>query len=341
MGVRGAWHFLASEGLSGNRLGDIQDIVTMYSQETIHVDIVGTFYQVFEENFLRCSEHNIDKKNIGMRNVLRHLSVVLPKQRCILYIDGKPTVERTRAHTKRVESRLKTQRALEKELEKHLSKQTKLRHKKLIDMSKKLFRITRDLEALFVSTAQQDGWKVVVAEGEAEVAIGREGGIVLTSDSDMLFYPKVTGVIKPVGRNYYYYHKKDILDALFISNEAFTVLGILSDNDYDPDYFANDKVTLTVFDKDFYKRSFEERYDEVLHNSILKFSNNCSTADKIKAYMLEYLNSMNGKTAKAVKFESYRNSFRVFALQQEEIILEKDEKGDLLVRPQDYVDIIS
>jgi hypothetical protein len=340
MGIRGAWNFLESKGISGDKLRSIEDIVRNHPQEKIHVDMVGTFYEVFEENFLRCTEYKMRKKHIGMRNVLRYLSVILPKTRSVLYVDGLPTVERTRAHIKRVERKLKTQKIMEKELNKYLIKKTKFRHRKLVDMSKKLFRITRDLEALFVTTARQEGWTVVVAEGEAEVAIGRTGGIVMSSDSDMLFYPKVKAVIRPIERNFYYYEKKDILDSLLISNEAFTVLGILSDNDYDADYFADEEFTPTIFDRDTYKYAFEDRYDEVLQNSTLNFADTYSSTEKIRTHMQEYLNSMSGKFGKTVDIESYRYSFRIFALQKEEVIMEKDEEGDSILRPQNYIDII-
>ncbi|KAF9271079.1 hypothetical protein BGZ68_004282, partial [Mortierella alpina] len=79
-------------------------------------------------------------------------------------------------------------------------------------------------------------WNVVECRTEADLAIGndcRPGDIVLTRDSDLLIYPEVACIWRPISRGRLLeYHVGDVLASLKITRAQLTVLGVVSRNDY-------------------------------------------------------------------------------------------------------------
>ena len=194
-----------------------------------------------------------------------------------------------------------------------------MKHKTIMYLVHQLFRINPDIRNIIYKTAVKSGWNVVIAEGEAEVAIAKVGGIVLTQDSDMLFYPKIDTVICPFDGAYRFYNKKIILPNLDVSAEFFTVLGIIAKNDYDEDFYAGEKDET---DRDFNRNRMVQIYNEIIN--IKKDSlndENLSGSSLIRTILESYISVMNAKTAKNITFDAYQNSYSIFALQQEQPLL--------------------
>ncbi|CEP13706.1 hypothetical protein [Parasitella parasitica] len=340
MGVSGTWSFLNSKDIKGVKSNDIQRYSErVYFQKTIHIDLVGAFYNSIRRNFLNVREKDERKKLSAAHRLLAEIHTVVNKKNCILYIDGKPTLERDFAHTNRLESLLSTQETLEKEIEAYNESHTKARHKTIMFLARKLFRVSPDIESTIVYAAQQTGWRIVVAEGEAEVEIGRVGGIVLTQDSDMLFYPKVDTVICPFDGAYRFYNKSTILSELGLSNEFFTVMGIVAKNDYDQDFYAEEK---SENDRDFHKNRMNEIYKELVVIEKESFNvRNLTGSSLIKVILKAYVSFMNAKTGKDVGVDAYQSSYSIFALQQEQPLLEAyDPRSYDINRPATYLDMI-
>lgn len=97
-------------------------------------------------------------------------------------------------------------------------------------MALKKFRFTNDLKKIVDETAKKKNWDAIVARGEAEVEIGKIDGIVMSGDSDMLFYSKIGTIIR-------IYHKSEILARLQLNKAAVTTLGIIPSNDYEASFY--------------------------------------------------------------------------------------------------------
>ncbi|KAG0346855.1 hypothetical protein BGZ54_005081, partial [Gamsiella multidivaricata] len=86
------------------------------------------------------------------------------------------------------------------------------------------------------------GWRVKVSPFEADVDIAnwcRTGDIVVSGDSDMLIYPTVETVWRPISRGrFLVYDLFEVGKYLEIGHSGLTVLGIVSNNDYSKDIFG-------------------------------------------------------------------------------------------------------
>lgn len=83
----------------------------------------------------------------------------------------------------------------------------------------------------------QQGWKhVIEAVTEADLAIAKDcqpNDIVISRDSDLLIYSSVTKVFRPISQGrYLQYDVQDLTAVLGMNRLQFTVLGIISRNDY-------------------------------------------------------------------------------------------------------------
>lgn len=339
MGVAGAWSFLQYKSIEPTKSNDTQHYIGEHSYKMIHVDMVGAFYDSIRRCFLNCHEHEESKKITAANRVLAEINRVVNKRRCILYIDGIPTLERDYGHSKRLEKLLGIQEQLEKEVSKYVKNHTKLRHKTIMYLARQLFRVSPDIENVVYETAVKSGWNVVFAEGEAEVAIAKTGGIVLTRDSDMLFYPKIDTVICPFDGAYRFYNKKIMLPKLDLSSESFTVLGILAKNDYDEDFYAGEK---NETDRDFHRNRMVQIYNEMINIKEDNFNvGNISGSSLIQTMLKSYISVMNAKTGKNITVEAYENSYSIFALQQEQPLLNGyDPRTYDINQPAYYLDKI-
>ena len=101
---------------------------------------------------------------------------------------------------------------------------------------KKSFYWSLESRKEFASYLQQNGWQVQVESTEADLAIARDcapGDLVVSGDSDMTIYCTVDKVCRPISRGrFLVYDLQDVVTTLGISRIQLTVLGVVSDNDY-------------------------------------------------------------------------------------------------------------
>jgi hypothetical protein len=86
-------------------------------------------------------------------------------------------------------------------------------------LSRRAFSITSPMKETLVETAQQEGWNIIFCIGEADVHIGGldldKSSAVVSGDSDLLFYPSVHHVLRPMKFDTFHsYKKSDILALL-------------------------------------------------------------------------------------------------------------------------------
>lgn len=306
MGVEHAWKMLARKGIAGDVIRE--PLEALNGQETVTpicVDVAGAFFSLIRHHFLACDPDDKDQLTKASEAFLASLATVLTKDRSILYLDGNPTVERGYAYDKRISSLLKKQQVFESELRDYIDFPTGPHLDKLIKMVGDLFVFTQDMKDALLTTAKRLGWNAIRADGEAEVMIGKAGGTVLSHDSDMLFYPCVDAVIKQKGKGQFrVFDKPSIFAKLQLTSSAFTALGVLAANDYGPGLSA--KGSLVSNDCNI--------YDLVL--DIQRSSPELSAKDIIVACT----NKMNTDLKKHIFFESFSNVYRVFVLQEEQLL---------------------
>ncbi|KAL7320092.1 hypothetical protein PS15m_000012 [Mucor circinelloides] len=342
MGVSGAWNFLQYKQVDVTISNTTQhDAGVVHSSNIVRIDLVGGFYESIQRCFLNCHEHQVGKNIAAAKRLLAEIGTMLNKKRCILYIDGTPTMQRDFAHGKRLERLLEIQERLENEVLEYNKVRTKARHKTILYLARKLFRVNPDIERVIRTTAEQSGWRVIVAKGEAEVEIGKTGGIVYSQDSDMLFYPKVDTVICPFDGAFHFYNKKTILPQLDLTSEFFTVMGIIAKNDYEEDFYSGEKEK-EEGNKNFYRDRMIDIYKELVDIKRDSFNvGNLSGSSLIHAILKAYVSFMNAKTGKRITVDAYENSYSIFALQQEQTLVEAyDPRSYEINCPATYLDRI-
>lgn len=259
----------------------------------------GTFFLQIRRYFLNCNGEEC-KQIDASRNLLAHIANVVPKNRRVLYIDGKPTLERDHANQKRLNDILERQQDIDIELSEYKRHPSASQQIKIARMALKIFRFTDDLKKIAHETAKKQSWDVIVTRGEAKVEISEIGGFVISGDSDMLFYPKIDTIIRSFCNGFYrIYHKSEILARLQLSNAAFTTLGIIPSNDYKASFYKGEMNSI-------YKVMFD-----------IQQSN--PQLISIKDILEAYISRMNAQTEGSLTFEDYTRSYRVFVLQEEQL----------------------
>ncbi|GAB5587405.1 hypothetical protein Unana1_02305 [Umbelopsis nana] len=103
---------------------------------------------------------------------------------------------------------------------------------------RRAFNINSPVKDTLVKTARQEGWNIILCQGEADVHIGGlhldESATVISGDSDLLFYPSVHNVLRPMETgSFHSYKESNILALLKLTALPWTCVGIVSGNDYD------------------------------------------------------------------------------------------------------------
>ncbi|KAF1801454.1 hypothetical protein FB192DRAFT_1470986 [Mucor lusitanicus] len=306
MGVPGAWKLLFERSVKAESCNNLKDILGWREKKRkIHVDLVGSFYQDIKRFFIDCDKFDGPQKILAAQKFLNHLAGIIPKDKCVLYVNGSATEEQSQRIEKGISNHSKFCRKLEQEIKDYNDKPNKDDWERLVHRICSMFRFTHDLPTIIYKVASEQGWSIVQAKGEAQVAIGMEGGIVLSGDSDMLFYPNIDTFIKPLifggihRQEYRLFHKSSVLSTLELNSAAFTAMGILSDNEYD---------------RNLYGKPLEHVYS-VIQDIQQANPHLFSIRQFIEAYIAE----MNARTGKSVVLEDYIKSYRIFVLQEEHL----------------------
>ncbi|KAL0142732.1 hypothetical protein V8B55DRAFT_1409162 [Mucor lusitanicus] len=304
MGVRGAWKLLQEQGIIGSTVGRPVDALGWRdTQKKIHVDMVGAFYDQLCSFFVHCDRDDQEAKIKAANKLMVYIGKVVPKHRLVLYLDGsKPSLERDFAHTKRLTFQLDRQERLEQELSMLKPGSYSDRISQWEHAARDLFRFTDDMKEVVYQAAMSKGWTIIVSPSEAEVEIGKlPGGIVFSNDSDMLFYPNVSKVIRRMDRHQFcVYDKSAILTRLQLSNNAFTALGIIAPNDYESHIYGTHSAILSIY------RVVER----------IQRGQNLSVNDILQ----EYLSECSARLGRDLPADYYAKSYRVFVLQEEHLL---------------------
>jgi hypothetical protein len=107
---------------------------------------------------------------------------------------------------------------------------------------RKAFYWSPDARRGLAQYLRSKGWTVIECATEADLKIASDckaGDIVISSDSDMLLYKNVTTIWRPISRQrFLVYRIPDILATLGVSRTQFTVLGLVSHNDYNRNIYG-------------------------------------------------------------------------------------------------------
>jgi len=239
MGVKGTHLFLKKRGLTSSFVENIDSLSSLFKDPiTIHVDLLGSFYPTILTNFFR---HDI---SMAAKLLINHLNATLPKNISSLYIDGRRTKEKKCTSEKRQQRKEKDQKTTERLLRIAEGKAAQGRRisgshiDAIFRSARRAFELTPNMMQEIFETAKEDGWSIVQCDGEADVHIGNldltANAVVVSGDSDLLFYENIHHILRPAKQGYLFYKKSDILELLNMTSPQWTCVGVVSGNDYDP-----------------------------------------------------------------------------------------------------------
>ncbi|KAF9926703.1 hypothetical protein FBU30_003779, partial [Linnemannia zychae] len=239
MGVKNAWPFLKKQGV----IADPQCKVSLVSTDSkIHVDVCSTHNTPIR--YIYSNAKDLAEAHIKLEQWLLKIENM---GRVRFYIDGMPAQEKHQTHINRYQVR---QKALVKAeaaisvLESRLSEKKRVRKLHISKANKPLqqaFHWSIESRKSFVDYMIGKNYDIVLCPTESDVLIAAEcqpEDVVLSCDSDLLFYKSVPIVWRPIGsyksRRFVPYEKKAILEVLGLSSIQLVSLAIISGNDYTP-----------------------------------------------------------------------------------------------------------
>ncbi|KAF9344736.1 hypothetical protein BGX26_003973 [Mortierella sp. AD094] len=164
------------------------------------------------------------------------------KENVIIYVDGVQAKEKEFTSQIRQDAREKATKRCEKsldELQRRIDNNLKVRKRHFTDAWTGLassFYWSLPIRDAFVKYMQDKGWNIQRCETEADIAIARDCGsddIVVSADSNMLAYPSVSTLWRPISKNLILiYNISDICEDLSVSRIQLTALAVASNNDY-------------------------------------------------------------------------------------------------------------
>ncbi|KAI7819816.1 hypothetical protein BC939DRAFT_505458 [Gamsiella multidivaricata] len=179
------------------------------------------------------------------------------KENIIIYVDGVQAEEKEFTVQIRQEAREKTTK----------------RCKESVDELQR--RIDNNLKYM-----QDEGWNIQRRETEADVVIARDcrsDDIVVSADSDMLAYPSVSTLWRPISKNLILIYKiSDICEVLDVSRIQLTALAVASNNDYGKNIYSLGPATNFSIIKTIKKQDVRQTVNAYLENSkvVLKNTDN-------------------------------------------------------------------
>ncbi|KAF8937410.1 hypothetical protein BGZ47_009061 [Haplosporangium gracile] len=238
MGVKGSWLLLRNKGHAADIHGK-PSCPTLASK--IRVDVCGS--QLSTIRYAYSIAHS--DTNNAHRRLEQQLIKLGKKDELILYVDGHPAAEKANTHHQRKQNlhkaRDRAYRVLVT-LEDRLQTNKRIHKHHVKTVYKKLasaFSWTMKDRWGFVDYMANNGYEIILCATEADVKIAtdcQEVGVVVTGDSDLLFYKSVPVVWRPMGRGksrrYLLYDKATVLNALDVTSIQLVTLAIISGNDY-------------------------------------------------------------------------------------------------------------
>ncbi|KAF9946979.1 hypothetical protein BGZ72_010962 [Mortierella alpina] len=261
MGVKDAFKFLVSRY-------DPEEVEDRHIVGTVQVDF-HSLYIGYTANTLNSMKAANWRKPLAkqktqqevvanfVRALIKKFPPFLRQDNCILHLDGAQTQEKKTAHARRLEKFAETYgdpiSCAYKELEMAsdaLGKvpvsdpPTKRQRRKIlgpatraIENYKKIrtFSINQEMTTAIGAALEDLGWVVHFCPGEADQCIANlQDAVVVTTDSDFLFRGARTVIRKDpkTHQKFTAYIIQDMLEALDLTADEWTALGVISGNDY-------------------------------------------------------------------------------------------------------------
>jgi hypothetical protein len=150
---------------------------------------------------------------------------LLSKENTVLYLDGGVTKEKQATANRRQQIKERDSKKMEALLKAAEIKACQGRRVStsqidaITRLSRRMFKLTDHMKAILTRTAEEQGWKIILCNGEADVHIGGldldENAAVISGDSDLLFYRNTHVVLRPTNSSCFLKYKKaDILSLL-------------------------------------------------------------------------------------------------------------------------------
>ncbi|CAO3676648.1 unnamed protein product [Umbelopsis ramanniana] len=222
MGVNGTHSFLKKRGLSAQALSS---------------PIIESVNKMVIDNFF------LQVPNVAAKLIFTKLGYIFSVDRTILYLDGGRTKEKKETAERRRNVKEKDIRKLNAMFRVAEGKAAQgqpisaSQYDALRCLSRRTFTLTDSMKETLVQKAREEGWNMVACEGEADVHIGGldldETDVVISGDSDLLFYPRVQQVLRPMkDGSFHLYQKSNVIAVSNVTALQWTCVGIVSGNDY-------------------------------------------------------------------------------------------------------------
>ncbi|KAG0346127.1 hypothetical protein BGZ54_005311, partial [Gamsiella multidivaricata] len=208
------------------------------------------------------------------------------KENIIIYVDGVQAEEKEFTAQIRQEAREKTTKRCKEsvdELQRRIDNNLKVRKRHFADAWTSLassFYWSLPIRDAFVKYMQDEGWNIQRCETEADVVIARDcrsDDIVVSADSDMLAYPSVSTLWRPISKNLILIYKiSDICEVLGVSRIQLTALAVASNNDYGKNIYSLGPATNFSIIKTIKKQDVRQTVNAYLEDSkvVLKNTDN-------------------------------------------------------------------
>ncbi|KAF9083253.1 hypothetical protein BGX27_004217, partial [Mortierella sp. AM989] len=205
----------------------------------LRVDMQGSYYSSIHYAYSNCRD--TEAAHAQVMKILE--KGIMDRTAAVLYFDGQQCVEKLETHQKRQNARAKAIDFAAAHVEAFMVRVTDgahIRKHHFANVRKQLSKAFRwDVETRnsLVLFLRSHGWTVIQCETEADVRIASdivEGDIVISGDSDLFVYERVTVIWRPQrGGGFLEYRKDAVLSGLGLGSAAqLTALGVVSTNDY-------------------------------------------------------------------------------------------------------------
>ncbi|KAI7816717.1 hypothetical protein BC939DRAFT_32985 [Gamsiella multidivaricata] len=241
MGLKGWYAFLRKKGYQPSVLY-LSAASTTSSTATRRFDLLSRFSVI---------RNAYTQNSIEMAHTVLELDVMRfgTKENTIIYVDGIQAEEKEFTAQIRQEAREKTTKRCKEsvdELQRRIDNNLKVRKRHSADAWTSLassFYWSLPIRDAFVKYMQGEGWNIQRCETEADVVIAQDcrfDDIVVSADSDMLAYPSVSSLWRPISKNLILIYKiSDICEVLGVSRIQLTALAVASNNDYGKKYLLS------------------------------------------------------------------------------------------------------
>ncbi|ORZ27127.1 hypothetical protein BCR41DRAFT_347463 [Lobosporangium transversale] len=246
MGIKGLYSYLSRRDLPPKEI-DVHELAAE-PHSSFELDLLGTFHSDIHNIILRRFSWQSSFTACGhaMASIIR--KIFGPLATVTIHIDGPRCEEKTRAYRDRDAKRTAADAKLDTlianmETKSNEGKWESRSHMIVIKKNlRQLFTFShnekRELAAPF---GRYNNFVICHCRNEADVCIAAKctpTSIAVSGDSDLLIYPSIKRVLRPIPRRHHMfalYEKQEVLQALgFSRNSQLLVYGIISDNDYTP-----------------------------------------------------------------------------------------------------------